>query len=530
MNNYKVLLVDDDEEIRSGVANFIRRCEKNLTLIAQAENGADGLDLAEMLRPDIVLTDIKMPYMDGLLFCKKLRRILPAAKLVIFSGFDKFEYAQKAIAMNVSRYILKPINGEELSGVLDEVCAEIEQERALQRDTASLKHQYEQSLPVLRETLLVRLLDGRISAQEANKYAINYELPLPKNGFFSVCLIKSKLLQGEKNEKLTLTSIKTFLLKHLELNSNSFFVAQYTDCIALIVHTEKSEQILEIASELTRVCTMSGSFMESPIISGVGRAYEGVENVKKSAKEAKSALCYRMLSGQNVVYIGDVEPKEDQLIAFDDSAETDLINRIKTGKESDLAEITNSLSQKLHSQAGDIMQCRLFFLEMVTCLLRFLRRCDVAPVMVFGEGFDGFVELTDFTSIDTAMQWYLSCTLKLQEYVQIQSTDAKQHKIQEAKDYIAKNYNDSMLDVDALCNLLSLSPAYFSTLFKKHTDMSFTAYVTNVRMDAAVQLLKTTDEKTYAIAEKVGYVDPNYFSYVFKKKFGMSPSKYRTSL
>ncbi len=525
MQNYKVLLVDDDEEIRNGVANFIKSSDLGLTLIGEAENGADGLDIAEMLRPDIVLTDIKMPYMDGLLFCKKLRNILPAAKLVIFSGFDKFEYAQKAIAMNVFRYILKPINSEELKEVLIDVRNEIEQERAAQRDRAVLKRLYEQSLPVLRETLFVRLLDGQISALDLQNYAVSYDITLP-NKFWAVSLIKSN---SSDNEKLVLTSIKSFLDKHLELTGYIFYIVQYTNCIALLISINAEEQIFDITNELTKICNMSKSYLESPLICGIGRAYKNIENISVSASEAQSALCYRMLLEQNLVYIGDVEPKTDNLIAFDEIAEKALLEGIKTGDKQSVGLIVNNLTQKLHKASGDIIQSRLYFTEIITCLLRFIRKYDISPAVIFDSEFNGFVELTDFSSIDTAMQWYLNCCLKTQELLIEQSTSNKQFKIKEAKEFIEANYGDAALDVDALCEHLNLSPAYFSTLFKKHTNMSFTAYVTDIRMGAAVQLLQNTDEKTYIIAEKVGYIDPNYFSYVFKKKYGVSPSKYRTN-
>ena len=99
--------------------------------------------------------------------------------------------------------------------------------------------------------------------------------------------------------------------------------------------------------------------------------------------------------------------------------------------------------------------------------------------------------------------------------------------MEKAKDYVKKNYNDNDMSVEKLCSQLHVSPAYFSTIFKKETDMNFVNYLTEVRLEEAVKLLNTTDDKTYVVATKVGYAEPNYFSYVFKRKFGVSPSRYR---
>ena len=144
MEEYRVLLVDDEEEIREGIRRRIDWAGLGFQLAGTAGNGVDALELAEQLRPDVVLTDIKMPYMDGLELCRRLKPLLPAAKLVVFSGFDEFEYARQAIGMNVSEYILKPINAPELSGVLGRLREQLDGERMERRDIEALRRRYEE--------------------------------------------------------------------------------------------------------------------------------------------------------------------------------------------------------------------------------------------------------------------------------------------------------------------------------------------------------------------------------------------------
>ena len=142
MELYRVLLVDDEEDIREGISRKMDWLGLGFSLVGEAANGQDALELAESLRPDVILTDIKMPFMDGLELCRILTDRLPAARFVVFSGFDAFEYAKQAIQMNVVEYILKPINADELSAVLRRLKDQLDRERAERRNVELLRSRY----------------------------------------------------------------------------------------------------------------------------------------------------------------------------------------------------------------------------------------------------------------------------------------------------------------------------------------------------------------------------------------------------
>ena len=167
---------------------------------------------------------------------------------------------------------------------------------------------------------------------------------------------------------------------------------------------------------------------------------------------------------------------------------------------------------------------------MVTCLVRLTRSGGVAVEEVFGSNFTGAVSISDFSSLEELGRWLGERCLKLHDLLGRQRTDSAWRLVEQAKEYIAGHYTDERLSVESLCAHIHLSPTYFSTLFKREVGMSFTAYVTQVRMDEAARLLRESDEKTYRIAERTGYSDPNYFSYVFKRRYGVSPSKFRSGL
>jgi len=166
-------------------------------------------------------------------------------------------------------------------------------------------------------------------------------------------------------------------------------------------------------------------------------------------------------------------------------------------------------------------------MEIVTSLIKLARTAGAEEI--FAAGAADLTAITSLRSLEEMGRWLTGYCQSLQETLGHQRTDSAWRTVEKAKDYIARHYADSEMSVEALCAHLYLSPTYFSTLFKRETGMSFTGYVTEVRMNTAADLLRSTEEKTYLIAQRVGYSDPNYFSYVFKRRFGVSPTKYRVS-
>ena len=168
-------------------------------------------------------------------------------------------------------------------------------------------------------------------------------------------------------------------------------------------------------------------------------------------------------------------------------------------------------------------------MEIMTSMFKLLYSYNYNIDEIFGEDFNCYDYISKFNSLSDIKNWFLEKSLKINKFIKSERVHSSMILVEEAKEYIRNNYMDSDISVEKLCSKLHISPAYFSTIFKKETDMSFVNYLTEVRLEEAIKLLNTTDSKTYIIAEKVGYPEANYFSYVFKKKFKVSPSKYRKS-
>ncbi|MDO4543459.1 MAG: response regulator [Clostridia bacterium] len=526
MDPYRVLLVDDEEDIRVGISRKMPWAELGFELIGEAENGSDALELAEQLRPDVVLTDIKMPFMDGLELCRLLCQRLPAAKFVIFSGFDDFEYAKQAIRLNVSEYILKPINAAELSLVLERIRKQLDEERVQRRDAEMLKKRYEESLPLLRESFLARLLEGNISRQELDERAIGLDVCLD-GASYVVALTHFDAPPSEK--ELTSLSVKQLLSDSLNSELFSFRVFFFRDSVAILAAFPfQNAPMYAFIEEMNRVCMLARSYLGIRLTIGIGTPRSSAVELAQSADGALSALGYRVLAGTGrAIYIGDVEPNAQTSLSFDETDERELSDAVKLGSEDDIRLAVESIVNKLRRTNLALAQCQLFFLELLTCLLTLARKANIEPEEVFGEDFLGSLKISDFNSTEDFGNWCQERCLRIRTLIGRQRTDSAWRTVEQAKSFISANYARYDLAVELLCDHLHLSPAYFSTLFKRETGMSFTAYVTSVRMEKASELLKTTDEKTYRIAELIGFSDPNYFSYVFKKYYGMTPTKFR---
>ncbi len=414
---YNVMLVDDEEEVRLAIEKKINWHELGFDVVATAENGQDALEKALENQPDVVMTDINMPFLNGLEFSKQLKSELPATKVVIFSGYDEFEYAKEAIELSAEEYILKPIDADELHNVFARIKVRLDDELDKRRNLETLERYYQESFPIFREQLLIGLIEGHIDSKKIDSIISDYGEGL-KGDFYAVGTINLSFEHESQinNDKKRLLSVSlTQLIKERIESHKNYFCVNYLGNVIVLGSFKVLDEYDAFELELDQICKLSYKLLEIPTVAGVGNVVDSIERLNDSYKASKEAATYSAVYFDNqAVSIRDLEAKKSG---------SDLIDK--------------------------------------------------------------------------------------------------------AQKYIAENYKDSTLSIDRICSELNVSSSYFSSLFKKNLGMSFVTYLTDVRMNKAVWLLEHTDEKAYIIAGMVGYDDPNYFSYVFKKAYGISPSKYR---
>ena len=523
MELYRVLLVDDEEDIREGISRKMDWLGLGFSLVGEAANGQDALELAESLRADVILTDIKMPFMDGLELCRILTDRLPAARFVVFSGFDAFEYAKQAIQMNVVEYILKPINADELSAVLRRLKDQLDRERAERRNVELLRSRYTENLPVLRELFYANLLDGHIEPGTERERAAHLDIDLQGEEW----AVGLAYIGSDRRDALSTLSVQKLLEE--SLTADRCRLTLYNDWVAVIVSLTESFTIYDLIRVLDRVCTLAASYLGLTLTVGVGAPCKELSGMARSAAEARTALEYRSMVGRGqVIYIGDLEPDGGQVLTFEEADERTLTAAVRLGSEQEVRDAAAALAGKIREANPSAGQYNLFLMELVTHLMKMTRRSGVGVEEVFGTGFSLPIQDSALPSLEELEDWCAERYLRLRTLIRRRQTDSAGQTVETAKEYIRQHYAESDLSVEKLCAYLHLSSTYFSTLFKRETGTSFTAYVTTVRMEAAAEAIRGTEEKTYLIAQRCGYEDPNYFSYVFKRHFGVTPTKYRS--
>ena len=536
MNLYRIILVDDEEEVRKGIIRKIDWEALGFQVVGDAENGQDALEKIEQLEPDVVMTDIRMPYMDGLTLTSWIRQKYPSVKVLIFSGFDDFEYAQKAIKLNVTEYILKPVNVEELTRILNRVRENLDQEIEQRRDVDRLRESYLSSLPILRELFLNDMVRGNMPAENIRQKLEEYKIDILGAEKWLTAVIN---VENEASEETGLTlhqekelipiSVKSLLEDNLKdyCRFMAFNSAVGVTLIAAVDGERKQTSLIDLLGD---ICKEIKRILQVTVTIGIGYFSRELEQLPAAYQSAVDALGYREIVGTGkTIYINDMEPVSRGKLQLETRDEADLIAVVKFGTREKIEAAAKNFAARMEGARVHMRQLQVYQMSIINCLIRLMQHQGLELGAMFGTDemygkvIYGNMKPEEFASVITEV----GC--RMNEAMNRERDKTAKKVILEAKQYILDHYQDPELSVDVMCRQLHMSPAYFSTVFKRETGQTYIAYLTEVRLDKAVELLNTTDDKTYVIAQKVGYQEQNYFSYVFKKRFGISPTKFRGS-
>lgn len=535
MDLYSIILVDDEEEVRKSIIKKIEWQSAGFHVVGDAENGEDALEKIEILEPDVVLTDIRMPYMDGLVLAEKIRQRYPSMKVVIFSGYDDFEYAQKAIKLNVTEYILKPVNVEELTSILKRIKSNLDLEIEEKRNLSRLREKYRKSLPLIREQFFNELVHKALKQELIEQKLKEYDVPIL--GATRWVLVAIDVEEGDVAEPISLHSeeelipISVMQVVREKLEGYCRFAlfqsASEADMV-VIAALDEDNSITGLTDVLGDICKETKRILKVPVTIGIGHSCEEITQISKAYQSAVDALGYKAIAGTgSTIYINDMEPVGSGKLEFDSVTEGELISAIKFGPEEKIESSVKKITEKMKTAKVHYRQQQVYMIGVLNSIIQMMQQYDLALEDIMGEELESIALFDKLKKIEEFSSWLFKIAGKLNCLINQERDMTTRQVIQDAKQYIMDHYQNPDLSVEMICRHLHMSPAYFSTVFKKETGQAYIAYLTDVRLNKAVELLNKTDDKTYIIASKVGYQEQNYFSYVFKKKFGVSPTRYR---
>lgn len=527
MSLYSVLLVDDEEFVFTVMMKKMNWEEMGFQVVGYARNGVEALEKAEELSPDVVMTDIKMPYLDGLTLSHRLKEQYPNTKIIIFSGFDEFEYAKEAIKVEAEEYILKPIDSNELRDVFTRVKQSLDKELDEKRNIDKLQEHYNKSLPILQDNFCISLIEGHVTPENFEKYAFDYQIPF-KGPFYTVSVIKVSYNSKNGEEVdiapfLLTLSVQKLVSEQFEedFNARTF---SYLGDVVVIAQLCSENQVHDLTDKMDSICKMAKRICNAGVSAGIGDVVSSPALLKQSYRSALTAVSYRVFYG-NMKAIDISEIDTGCAKPSDEAPISDIIKYLRQGNRENMIVSIHDFALYLENVKPSLQTYQLQIMKLSVALYDFIDDYHMNAGEIFGEStpMNSLMEMDSASSIE---QYLIDTCTNMQEMVVSGRDIAIKQFVDKAEDYIKENYGSSDVSVETICEYLSVSKAYFSTAFKRQTGKTFINYLTDYRMEQARLLLTTTALKTYEVAEQVGYSDPNYFSYAFKKQFGVSPSKY----
>ncbi|MDL4840682.1 response regulator [Aquibacillus rhizosphaerae] len=505
----KVFLVDDEKVIREGIGKSINWKKEGFEYCGDAPDGEIALPLIEKSKPDIVITDIKMPFMDGLQLSRILRDKLPDLKIIILSGHDEFEYAREAMRAQVSEYCLKPVTAFDLLEILHKVSDQIDIEEWEKKQLTDLKNQALENASLTKNHFLGELCEGSHSTASAIKKASELGIDL-LSSYYYVLIIESELRES--------ASINSIAANH----SCLVFKRKSKETVFIM----KSESKQQLESEIEQI--RKQLLLEPDSISfGLGKIKNRIQAIAESFDEASKEKNF----SSNITKKYNVNNTEVDIKSNKDIHQfnrNDLIHFLKFGEKSNITNFSQNYSSYLKSaNIRTPFFIYYFLMDFTITVTHYIKEQDNGSVSVLNEISQLETQVSwikDYEEIISYMEKMLHTVIEFREQVNSKFGVI----IQKTKDYIHDHYHDHELSLQLVAKKVNVSASYLSHMFSQETGQTLIEYLTKTRIERAKEFLKTTNDKTYEIAHKVGYSDSHYFCHSFKKMTGMTTKEFKS--
>ena len=525
----KVLIVDDEHLVRDLLKNCINWNEIGYQVVGEAANAHDALDLVEKIKPDVIFTDIYMPFMDGLEFGKIVFEKYPTTKIVVLTGYEEFEYAKRSIKIGIADFLLKPINDDEIRKTAIQLKEKIEAERDQQKEYDRIKKQLEDAIPYLKEKFLNQLVQGDIASDVHTKLEY-FDIKIDTD-HIQVATIETLLpshgISSNHEEELLMLSLKSYELVTKYFRNDPYInVFRDNNQNIVIINSEKT---LDLPECLETLRSLIINKFKCSVSIGAGNIYSGISKLRISYKEALYALNYKIIAGRNqVISYSEINFSSSNEIGFQNENYDNLAFYLKAGLDVKVSEyIKNALCECTQEKQLRIETIRAIASNIISVILSVMAEVDIKTGEVFHDSSQPFENIFKIDNLPEIKTYLLHIAYKTIDIINNTKVRKVNQMVEKVKEYILQNFSDPDISLSNTAKNFYMNMSYLSRIFKQETGYTFVEYLTKARMEKAVKLLKETNLKAYQIAEKVGITNPHYFGTCFKKWTGMSINDFR---
>lgn len=535
----KVFLVEDEVIIRQSIKNNVEWEKHGYEFVGEAADGEMALPLIKELKPDILITDIKMPFMDGVELGKILKTEMPEISIIFLTGYDDFSYAKEAISIGVAEYLMKPVTGKQLIAALDKVKDQIVQKKIMTENMSRLEKESEKNIQIKRYRFFGELVRSKIPVSKLITMGNELGISIMASAY-AVILIKFYFNHPDDGERKRQAEDADMLLTQADSEQNAVMFQRATEGYIFLLKVQSDEDIDQVRERfLDNVKKIASGFEDLGYFIGVGETVHRVHEISRSHDTASVAFAKQYEMEKNrVIYYSQLDKKEEmENISVDidfreiNMEKTDKSVLVKFLKSGAKEEVDGFVEDYFKAFGEKNMESFLFrqyiILDICVIINEFLEQIQGAKKKVadkmFGENYK-------FTDVDTLVKTKAYVKRLINKVLELRSESVikkYQPMIEEATEYIKEHFNDDDMSLNVVASIVGLSPSHFSTVFRQEVGSTFVEYLTMVRMEEAKTLLKCTSLKSSEIGYRIGYKDPHYFSFLFKKTQRCTPKEYR---
>ncbi len=523
---YQIFVVEDELLIRESIRHTIEGMKGPYSFCGEASDGEMALSMMQDLMPDILLTDIRMPFLDGFGLISHARAMMPWLKIAIISGYGEFEYAQKAITLGVDQYLLKPVRPADLIKAIEEMAERIEKDRSAAGTARQDGFDRDEVNRAMTTQFTRDLLFGGADTGALLERARTLNLDIVRPHYLvTVCSFDQQNPDTGR--------IRNMVRQVMEKETDLLYVFTAADQLALMVWGNDEEALNErvywlmniLRHELRELC---------PVITAVvGRCAHRLGEISETYKAAASLLRQvGVVSAGQIVNIGDTAQITENIVTASGPFSEEFGQRVLQAKTQDVPALLDEVMEAPEFGRFESMLMRYYALIN-------LMKLAVQIIVQNGRGgtdakdaaaqlssqYDIFVASGNRESFRRTAEQLLTTAMNARQEAPAEMKYS--HVISRAEKYVKENYRDPNISLISVAKHVGMSAAHFSTVFSQTTGRPFIHYLTGLRIERAKELLKSTNMKLSDIAMEIGYNEPNYFSHVFRKTTGITPKEFR---